>query len=480
MNAAVTQTFARLWTRLAGLLRRPTAQACTELGRAQRRHQRMAFSAAASAAARVISVSTALISVPLTLHYLGPERYGMWMTMTSLIAMMSFADLGLGNGILSLVATASGHDDHDAIQRYVSSGLSALSLIAGVLLGLWTLSYPWVPWHQIFNVQTELARHEAGPALAVFVLVFVLNLPLSVASRTLMGLQKGFTVSLWQCAGSLLSLAGVLLVIRVQGSLPWLVLAVMGGPLLATMINNIQFFGILHPMYRPRWRSVRMADIRQISRTGALFFVLQIVVAIAYTSDNVLIAQTLGAAAVPAYAVPEKMFSLITVTLSMVLAPLWPAYGEAIARGDATWVKRTLKRSMKLAIGSAASLSLILVLIAPQLLAWWVGHVIEPSYLLLAGLGLWKVVEAAGGTLATFLNGARVVRLQIILAIATAATTLLFKLTALHVFSLSALPWAMTASFLLATLIPYMFFLPGILSNIRPTPPSSQPSRVET
>ena len=54
---------------------------------------------------------------------------------------------------------------------------------------------------------------------------------------------------------------------------------------------------------------------------------------------------------------PAQMFGLISTVLAMALSPLWPAYGEAIARGDHDWVKQTLYRSIILSVGVAACLS---------------------------------------------------------------------------------------------------------------------------
>ena len=91
----------RLWryadslTRGLSLIRLKPYDVSTPGGRAQERHRRIALTALASAAARGIGVATSLISVPLTLHYLGVERYGLWMTISSVIAMLGFADLGL-------------------------------------------------------------------------------------------------------------------------------------------------------------------------------------------------------------------------------------------------------------------------------------------------------------------------------------------------------------------------------------------------
>src|SRR5689334_22756939 len=98
----------------------------TPEGRAQERHRRVALSTLASVAAKIISVGTALISVPLALNYLGAERYGMWMTMSSLVAMLSFADFGIGNGVVNAVANAHGRDQIVEIRNYISSGFFVL------------------------------------------------------------------------------------------------------------------------------------------------------------------------------------------------------------------------------------------------------------------------------------------------------------------------------------------------------------------
>ena len=70
------------------------------------RFRRVGLTTASSIAARGISFATSLITVPLTLHYLGAERYGLWATLSSIIALASFADLGLVNGLLNALASA--------------------------------------------------------------------------------------------------------------------------------------------------------------------------------------------------------------------------------------------------------------------------------------------------------------------------------------------------------------------------------------
>ena len=90
------------------LLRFRPFDTSTDDGRARERHRHIAWTTVTAATAKAVTALTMLISVPLTLGYLGPERFGMWMAISAVIAMLGFADFGLSNGLLNAVAHASG------------------------------------------------------------------------------------------------------------------------------------------------------------------------------------------------------------------------------------------------------------------------------------------------------------------------------------------------------------------------------------
>src|SRR3982751_421810 len=78
----------------------------TEAGRSQERYRRAALAVLASVAARGVSILTLLLTVPLTVGYLGEERYGLWMAVTSFLGFLVFADLGIGNGLINTISDA--------------------------------------------------------------------------------------------------------------------------------------------------------------------------------------------------------------------------------------------------------------------------------------------------------------------------------------------------------------------------------------
>jgi O-antigen/teichoic acid export membrane protein len=420
----------------------------------------------AATLARIVQMSTSLITVPLTLKYLGNERFGLWMTISSVLAMAAFADFGVGNGVLNTVAKAFGKDDVVGIRRAVSSGFAILNTIALALLLLFFAVYRFVNWGDFFRVASPQARSEAGPALAVFAVCFALNISMDVVQRVQLGLQQGYRFGLWQLCGSLTGFTGVLCGIWLHVSLPVLVMAIAGAPIFATALNALHFFGLVRPDLRPDLRLVSQNMIAEIVKLGGLFFVLQLVGSIAFSADNFIIARTLGAVNVPEYSIPQRMFTMISMISGMLVTPLWPAYREAISRGHMQWVRHTLRKSMLLVFGATSAASFLLLLSSHTLLRWWVGSRIHPPFILLAGLALWTVIASCGDSIGIFMNGAEVIRYQVIVASIFGIGCVIMKVVFIRHFGITGVPWAASISYLLLSALPSAFYIPVFLRRL--------------
>jgi len=430
------------------------------------RNRRAVLAGSVSTIARIIQLGASLITVPLTLKYLGNERFGLWMTISSVLAMAAFADLGVGNGVLNLVSEAFGKDDVAGIRRAISSGSAVLSSISAVIIVVFATIFRFVDWPRFFHVISPQAKLEAGPALAVFATCFALNIPLDIVQRTQLGLQQGYRYGIWQFCGSIAGFIGVLIGIKLRVSLPMLVVAIAGAPLFTTSLNAISFFVFERPDLRPSPAFVSRDVISRIARLGGLFFVLQLVIAISFSADNFIIARTLGAAVVPEYAIPQRIFAMTGVLLATSLAGLWPAYSEAISRGHIGWVRKTLRRSLLSVFVVASCASFTLLLLSPRLLHWWIGSRIHPPFLLLLGLALWSTMDCCRTCLGTFLNGAAVVRFQIILWLTFGIVCVSLKVLFIRAFGVVGVPWSTLAACLLVEILPWIIFIPRLLRSL--------------
>jgi Na+-driven multidrug efflux pump len=139
-------------------------------GIALERQRRLLLTAITSAFARGVSVLSALITVPLALNYLGPEQYGIWVTLSSFALLLAFADLGIGNGVINAVSRYLGMNDIDGMRRCISTAYVILGLTALTVMTLFAILYWSIPWNRVFNVHSAEAIAQAGPASAVFFL----------------------------------------------------------------------------------------------------------------------------------------------------------------------------------------------------------------------------------------------------------------------------------------------------------------------
>jgi O-antigen/teichoic acid export membrane protein len=159
------------------------------------------------------------------------------------------------------------------------------------------------------------------------------------------------------------------------------------------------------------------------------------------------------------------MFNTALIIFNVIMGPMWPAYGEAIARGDILWVKKTYSRSLKIILLTTALLSVFFIIFGNKILYFWVGPQISPPLLLNIGLGLWIVVCAFGGTMSILLNASGIYRFQIICIFITIISSIIFKCLFIYFFKLSGIIWGTLTAYILFFIIPYSYFIKNLLYN---------------
>lgn len=457
-----------LWGRLRSLLASRVADSRADRDVAQRsrdRYQRITQGVAAAFLSRGIAVATSLISIPITVKYLGTERFGVWATISSFTALLAFADLGIGNGLVNAIAATRGGEDRDLARTHASSAYALLAPVALALLGAFLLARAWISWADAFGLEGQAAITEARQAVAVFVTCFCVGIPLSIAGRLQMGMQASHLSHGWTAAGGLASLAAVLAAVAVQASLPGLVFALVGAPLVIQALNT----GVLlhqRPWLRPSLRHVRWFSARQLLRDGSLFFLLQISTAFIFASDNLVIARLFGPAAVTQYAIPFRLFGLASTLVGMALGPLWPAYGEALARGDLSWLRVALSRSLRLALVASLASSAVLLVSVPWLVKVWTGLSTPQPLLLLAGFAMFNVVLAVSNAYSTFLNGINLIRFQVVLGLLTSVLAVALKVGLGTVLGLPGVAFGSALALLAGAVIPFIWYVPRLLGEL--------------
>ncbi|MBX7268043.1 oligosaccharide flippase family protein [Micromonospora sp. Llam7] len=392
-----------------------------------------------AALSRAVSALVPLALIPVTLSYLGAELYGLWTAVIAVTAMMAFADLGIGLGLMTRLAPLRVNDDVDAARRYISSAYAVVSAAALFLCGLLWLLAGAIPWALVFNVPEPTARDGQMVAL-VCLTAALLNIPLYLVYRIQYAHHQVVASNVWQAVASVASL--LLALGAVLAGLPPIavIAAVAVCPPLVNVVNTVWTFGWRLPQLTPRLRYVEQRRVRDLLHLGGMFFLTTLVMTLADNADPLIIAQVLGLASVTAYAVPAKLLTQLGPLVMLVNQPLWPMYGEALARGDVTWIRRTVRRMTVISVLIALLPATFLVLLGDRLFAAWLPVPVGSRALLL-GLACWWITIAAISPRFIVQNAAGVLRPQLLGYSLYLPLSVLGKLYAVHRFGISATPY---------------------------------------
>ena len=103
---------------------------------------------------KIVGLWVSFLIVPITLTYLAPEQYGIWMTLSSILFWFSFFDVGLGNGMRNYLAEAIAEKDSKKGQTYLTTTLIMISTIALFIALLIVCLAFTLNFNKVFNTIT--------------------------------------------------------------------------------------------------------------------------------------------------------------------------------------------------------------------------------------------------------------------------------------------------------------------------------------
>jgi O-antigen/teichoic acid export membrane protein len=391
---------------------------------------------------RGLTIATGLVTIPLTAQYLGVERYGMWLTLSSLLTWAGLVDFGLANSLTNVLATADGRQDRKKAQEAVSSAfwmLLALTLIIG-LCG-WII-FPWIPWHRILNVRSPAALAEVNAAVLVTLILILCRVLLSLPGQIYGAYQEGYLYQLWSILGSVASITALFVAIALKSSAAVLLGAFFGCAFLTDIGAALHLFGQHRPWLRPTLSHFKWYSSQILLKSGGQLWIAQVAGIVIFQTDLIIVAQLFGATAVASYGTAMRLFSIVLMFQSAFIAPLWPAYSEALARGDIEWIAKTSKSSIYLSFAWSTTISIIIAIFLPNIITAWIGSQTALSTLTLLALCFRTIMLAADQCISVLSNGLALLRLQAIISPIFAAANLALALLLGHTIGISGVAWA--------------------------------------
>ncbi|MDO9375580.1 MAG: hypothetical protein Q7T76_14270 [Ferruginibacter sp.] len=321
-----------------------------------------------------LGILTSVILVPLTIHLLDKEKYGIWITIFSIVSWFNMMDIGLGNGFRNKFAEAIALDDKYLARIYVQTLYSSMILIAGaILLFFFTISY-FLNWNAILNIPPGFDE-DIHVIVAVVFALFCVQLVLKNISTVLLSLQKTTFSNSLVLLGNLLTLLLIGLINKFyEPNLFSIALVFMVAPILVSGLTTVILFGKSLNAFRPAiFRLPQRIYFKALMSLGLKFFIIQITTIVMFSSSSIIITQLYGPAAVTPYNVTYQLFATVQVIFAIIMTPFWSAFTEANAKGDFGWMKNSIKKLVRIWILFSVGI-IILWLISPIVFRAWLGN----------------------------------------------------------------------------------------------------------
>ena len=378
------------------------------------RSRQLVAGVTSSIPSRAIALLAPLLLIPFALSSLGSERFGLWSTAMSVSAFAVFADLGIGNGLLTKLTQAVANGQFDDARRLVSSAYAFTAVLAAILALLAIPGLTLLASSQWTQSQTIPIGEVIG-IVASCVYAFIVGVPIGLIQRTQYASDHVPRANLWLAIASLVSafsfvglrMAGFGVVVSVAAS-------AFTFPAIG-LINSVDFYTRACPELRPFTVRPAMSVAGQLARMGVMFLFIGVATAVGLQMDLTVISGTLGLSYSGEYAVALRITGMLSSFFMLICLPIWPASGAALATGDVAWVRRMILRMTGLAVVVVGVPGILLATVLRPVIVTWLGTSdAAPSVALLLALVLWNCLVAASSPIFMVQNSAGVLWPQLV------------------------------------------------------------------
>lgn len=372
---------------------------------------------AVSMVTKGISIIISFVLVPLTINYVNPTQYGVWLTLSSVIGWITYFNLGLGNGFRNKFAEAKAKGDILSARQYLSTTYFAITCLVLFLLLVSLVANAFIDWSHFLKLDQSLSP-ELSRVFAIVCVFFCSTMVVNIFDSLLLADQKPGLSSVVHVIGQLASLVVIFILTKTTtGSLTNLAFAYSSIPCLVMLLASLLAFCFTgYKRYAPSIKLIRPALINNILNLGIQFFFINICLILIFQIINLVITRELGPDAVTQYNLAYKYFHIIYMVMLIIITPFWSAFTDAYTQKDYNWMKSTLHK-LELCSLCSVGVGILMLAISPLFYKVWVGDSVQIPFFLSVTVMLYMLTQVIGAVYMQLINGIGTIRLQLIIYI---------------------------------------------------------------
>jgi O-antigen/teichoic acid export membrane protein len=336
------------------------------------------------------------IAMPILIHGLGRDRFGIYATVTSVVGYVGLLDLGIGVSLTKFVAEDYARRDFRRLTEMLSTSLLlyiGLGLLGSAVLVLSSSLFV----RHVFDIPVEL-WDEGRAVFWISALALFNGLTLGIFGNLLNGIQRQDIARTIAIVNALITYTGSILLIKLGYKLVAFMLFATGMDILSFLVQ-MRIARRMLPDVRFFPRVFRREQLNQIVNFSFAMFINQLAARNMGVLDRLILGIFQPIASVTVYTVGLTLASFsLRVPAAASLASL-PAASELMAQNRMDAIHQLILRGVKYTALMAVPIFTVMSVMAPDIVRLWMGEGYELSaralQLLLAGY-FWVCLSSSG------------------------------------------------------------------------------------
>jgi O-antigen/teichoic acid export membrane protein len=317
-----------------------------------------------------VTLLVSIVTLPLSLQYLGTTDFAILNTIVSTFNILIYFDFGIGIGLQNMLPGYIVQQKQDKIVELVSSVFLFLLISSFILIIVSLLLLNFNDLRSLFNLNYKIDSNRFNQTVFVSIILVALGMPISIVQRIQIAYQKTYINDWFFTLGSILSLIMLLLSIKNNLKLPFILFSLQGSLIIVFFLNFI---------YSVNYSKLLVLDIRKsnfkafqiVSSFGLKYFIIILFSAGLFTIDNFILLKFRSPEDVTEYSIVYRFISLLNVPIIIYSNTFLPAYNDANARGDEKWIKIAIQRATKIILLLSLAEALFFIFFGEIIIVKW-------------------------------------------------------------------------------------------------------------
>ena len=359
---------------------------------------------AASFIIKGILLAVGFVKVPIFLDYLSTMKYGVLITILSLVNWLNYFDFGLGHGLRNNLAISIANNDIIRAKRLISTAYVSFTLL---VIALFIILVPitfFINWNSLLNVSV-ISNQELHLCVLIVLVTFLLRFVLNLLTSIFRAYQLPALGDIFLPVGGMLSLLVVIgLRYFTPSSLTYAVLASTLPTLSVSLFMNLYFFKTRYRTVAPRFNLFDRQEFNKVFFLGLKFFFIQMLAMVLFSFSNLIISYFSSPDEVTRYNIAYKLISTPFMFFVLVLTPYWTGFTDAYTKNDTKWIKKSIRVLIRLSLLFSIGM-LLLAFSSKYIFHIWIGNRVHIPFLLVFVIAVQQCIMAFTSVYGQFING---------------------------------------------------------------------------